>query len=116
MTRPARVAALIRYRCTVYAQESGQISCNSDTSQTLHISLFTKIFKVEILLTWRYVKVKIALEIFSHTGCIMKTLWCYNFLIFYPILINDTSNEIVLETLYVDMIYFFFNIIFFDRA
>jgi hypothetical protein len=33
------------------------------------------------------------------TGCIMKNLWCYNFLIFYPILINDTSNKIVLETL-----------------
>jgi hypothetical protein len=29
-----------------------------------------------------------------HTGCIMKNLWCYNFLIFYPILINDTSNKI----------------------
>jgi hypothetical protein len=34
-----------------------------------------------------------------HTGCIMKNLWCYNFLIFYPILTNDTSNKIVLETL-----------------
>jgi hypothetical protein len=34
-----------------------------------------------------------------YTGCIMKNLWCYNFLIFYPILTNDTSNKIVLETL-----------------
>jgi hypothetical protein len=32
---------------------------------------------------------------YSYTGCIMKNLWCYNFLIFYPILINDMSNKIV---------------------
>jgi hypothetical protein len=37
--------------------------------------------------------------IFFDTGCIMKNLWCYNFLIFYPILTNDTSHKIVLETL-----------------
>jgi hypothetical protein len=35
----------------------------------------------------------------TYTGCIMKNLWCYNFLIFYPILTNDTSNKIVLGTL-----------------
>jgi hypothetical protein len=29
----------------------------------------------------------------------MKDLWCYNFLIFCPVLTNDTSNKIVLETL-----------------
>jgi hypothetical protein len=34
-----------------------------------------------------------------YTVCIMKNLWCYNFLIFYPILTNDTSNKIALETL-----------------
>jgi hypothetical protein len=31
MTNPARVAALIRCRCRVYAQESRQISCDSDS-------------------------------------------------------------------------------------
>jgi hypothetical protein len=35
----------------------------------------------------------------ANTGCIMKNLWCYNFHIFYPILTNDTSNKIALETL-----------------
>jgi hypothetical protein len=52
MTRPARVAALIRCRCRVYAQESGYISCDSDSLHRPCIfHFFTKIFKVVICIT-----------------------------------------------------------------
>jgi hypothetical protein len=43
-----------------------------------------------------------------YTGCIMKNLWCYNFLIFYPILINDMSNKIVLNGLQFELIQYLF--------
>jgi hypothetical protein len=45
----------------------------------------------------------------------MKNLWCYNFLIFYPILINDTSNKIRFRNTIARHAIIFFDIIFFDR-
>jgi hypothetical protein len=45
----------------------------------------------------------------------MKNLWCYNFLIFYPILINDMSNEIVLNGLQFELIQYLFLSSVFDK-
>jgi hypothetical protein len=50
-----------------------------------------------------------------HTGCIMKNLWCYNFLIFYPILINDMSNKIVLNGLQFELTQYLFLSSVFDK-
>jgi hypothetical protein len=58
MKSPARVAALIRCRCRMYAQDHR--SQNKFLVIPIHFtgpSLFTKIFKVVILLTWRYVAI-----------------------------------------------------------
>jgi hypothetical protein len=51
----------------------------------------------------------------TYTGCIMKNLWCYNFLIFYPILINDMSNKIVLNGLQFELIQYLFLSSVFDK-
>jgi hypothetical protein len=51
----------------------------------------------------------------AYTGCIMKNLWCYNFLIFYPILINDMSNKIALNGLQFELIQYLFLSSVFDK-
>jgi hypothetical protein len=45
---------------------------------------------------------------YIHTGCIMKNLWCWNFLIFHTILINDVSNKIILNGLQFEWIQYLF--------
>jgi hypothetical protein len=68
MTRPARATALIRCRCRMYVQESGQISCDSDS---LHRpSIFHFLLRFNSSYPSRQfpipLKVQIFLEIFSH--------------------------------------------------
>jgi hypothetical protein len=58
---------------------------------------------------WSYI------EIIGYTGCIMKNLLCYNFFIFYPILINDMSNKIVLNGLQFELIQYLFLSSVFDK-
>jgi hypothetical protein len=55
------------------------------------------------------------ITVFVYTGCIMKNLWCYNFLIFYPILINDMSNKIILNGLQFELIQYLFLSSVFDK-
>jgi hypothetical protein len=50
-----------------------------------------------------------------YTGCIMKNLWCCNFLIFHTILIDDVSNKIVLNGLQFELIQYLFLSSVFDR-
>jgi hypothetical protein len=45
----------------------------------------------------------------------MKNLWYYNFLIFYPILINDMSNKIVLNGLQFELIQYLYLSSIFDK-
>jgi hypothetical protein len=89
MTSPARVAALIRCRCRVYAQESGYISCDSDSLHRpciFHFLLRLVVICITHLTVRRHftfhqqrfnlsypsrqfsipLKVTIALEIFTH--------------------------------------------------
>jgi hypothetical protein len=61
----------------------------------------------------KYVKVVILSKLeegWSDPGvlCIMKNLWCCNFLIFHTILINDVSNKIVLNGLQFELIQYLF--------
>jgi hypothetical protein len=56
----------------------------------------------------RYIQKRIARKSFSlgklHAGWLTKNLWCCILLIFYPIWISDTSNEIILKTLHYQLI------------